>query len=68
MVHQCQGLPLGLETGNDLTRVHAWLENFQGDLAAHGLRLLGHENDAEAALADLFEQLVRTDDRAGAFG
>ena len=29
--------------------------------------LLGHEDGAHAALADLLEQLVRADDRAGAF-
>src|SRR5262249_41798636 len=60
-------LPLGLEAGNDLARVHARLENLQGDLAAERLLLLGHEDDAEAAFADLLQQLVRPDHRAGAF-
>ena len=48
-------------------RIHARLENLQGHLAADGLHLLGHEDDTEATLADLFEQFVRADDAAGAF-
>ena len=36
------------------------------DLAADRLLLLGHVDDAHAAFADLLEQLVRADDRAGA--
>ena len=68
MVHQRQGLPLGLEAGDDLARVHARLDDLQRDLAADRLLLLGHEDHAEAAFADLLQQLVRADDRAGAFG
>ena len=67
MVHQGQRLPLGLEAGDDLARVHARLEDLEGDLAADRLLLLGHEDDAEAAFADLLQQLVRADDRARAF-
>ena len=67
MVHQRQGLPLGLEAGDDLAGVHARLDDLEGDLAAHRLLLLGHEDDAEAAFADLLQQLVRADDRAGPF-
>src|SRR5207244_12388809 len=37
------------------------------DLALHGASLLGHEYCAHAALADLLQQLVRTDHRAGTF-
>jgi hypothetical protein len=37
------------------------------DLAAHRFRLLGQVDQAHAALADLLQQLVRADDRAGAF-
>ena len=68
MVHDRQRLPLGLEAGDHLPRVHARLEDLQGHLAADRLRLLGHEDDAEAAFADLLQQLVRADHRAGAFG
>ena len=49
-------------------RVHARLDDLQGHLAADGLRLLGHVDDAHAALADLLQQLVGADDRAGALG
>ena len=66
VVHQRQGLPLGLEPGDHLPGVHARLDDLQGDLAADRLGLLGHEDDAEAALADLLQQLVRADHRAGA--
>ena len=34
VVHQRQGLPLGLEAGDDLPRVHARLDDLQGHLAA----------------------------------
>ena len=66
MVHQRQRLPLGLETGDDLPRVHARLDHLQRDLAADRVLLLGHVDDAEAALADPLQQLVPADDRAHA--
>ena len=67
MVHDRQGLPFGLETGDDLAAVHDRLDDLEGDLALHGLGLLGHVDGAHAALADLLQQLVRADDRAGSF-
>ncbi len=67
MVHQRQGLPLGLEAGDDLAAVHAGLDDFEGDFALHGLGLLGHPDDAHAAFADLLQQLVRADRRARVF-
>jgi hypothetical protein len=36
-------------------------------LRAHGLGLLGHVHHAHATFADLFQQLVRADNRAGTF-
>ncbi len=33
VVHQRQGLPLGLEAGDDLARVHARLDDLERDLA-----------------------------------
>jgi hypothetical protein len=48
-------------------RVHAGLDDLQGDHPAYRLLLLGHEDDAEAALADRLHHLVRADDRAGTF-
>ena len=67
MVHHRQRLPLGLEAGDDLPRVHAELDDLERHPAADRLFLLGHEHDAEAAFADLFQQLVAADLRAGAF-
>ena len=67
VVHQGQGLTLGLEAGDDLRAVHAGLDDLQGDLALDRLGLLRHEDGAHAALADLLQELVRADDRAGAF-
>ena len=67
VVHHCQGLPLGFEPGDDFTGVHAQLDDLEGDLASDGLLLLGHIDDAETALADLLEQPIPADDRAGGF-
>ena len=55
VIHHRQGLPLGLEAGDDLRDVHARLDDLEGDLAADGLRLLGHEDGAHAAFADLLQ-------------
>ena len=68
VVHQRQGLPLGLEAGDHLAGVHARLDDLQGHLAADRLLLLGHVDHAHAPFADLLQQLVAADDRAGAFG
>ena len=67
MVHQGQGLALGLEPGDDLPGVHAGLDDLEGHLALDRLELLGHEHHPEAAFADLLQQLVAPDDRARAF-
>ena len=40
---------------------------FRATLRRTGSSLLGHVDDAHAPFADLLEQLVRADDRAGAF-
>ncbi len=68
MVHQRQGLPLGLEPGNHRPGVHAQLDDFQRHTAAHRFLLLGHINHAAAAFADFLEQLVASDERARTFG
>ena len=65
MIHDGQRLPFRLEAGDHLARVHARLEDLQGDLAADRLGLLGHEDHAEAAFADLFEKFVMANDRTG---
>ena len=68
VVHDGERLPLGLEAGNDLAAVHAGLDDLEGDFALDRLGLLGHEDRAHAAFADLLEQFVRADLRAGGFG
>ena len=61
MIHHRQRLPLGLEPGDDLPGVHAQLDDLERDAAPHRLALLGHPDDAEAAFADLLQQLVAAD-------
>ena len=68
MIHHRQGLPLGLEPGDHLPRVHARLDDLERDPALDRLRLLGHVDHAHAAFADLLEQLVGADLRAGLLG
>ena len=68
VVHQRQRLPLRLEPGDDIARVHARLDDLQGHLAANGVPLLGDEDQAKASLADLLHEFIGTDDRAGALG
>src|SRR5262245_40862210 len=63
MIHQRQRLPLRFETRDQLARVHAGLDDLECDLAAHRLPLLSHPYDAESALPDFLEELVRTDQR-----
>ena len=65
MVHQRQRLSLGLEAGDDLARVHAQLDDLERDQPPDRLGLLGHVDRSHAAFADLLDQLVRADDRAG---
>ncbi len=64
MVHEGQGLALGLEAGDDLAGVHAGLDDLECDLAADRFLLLGHVDGAHAPFADLLEQLVRPDPAA----
>ena len=46
-------------------RVHARLDDLQGHLPPDRLGLLGHVDDAHAPFADLLQELVGADDRAG---
>src|SRR5262249_9919102 len=61
MVHHRQRLAFGLKPRDDLPRVHSRLDDLQCDAASNRLVLLRHEHDAEAPLADPFEQLVAPD-------
>src|SRR4029453_7507305 len=66
--HQRQGLALGLEPGNDLVRVHARLDDFDGDAAAKGLRLLGEIDGPHASLTEQLDDVIRAEvagERAG---
>lgn len=65
MFHDGLGLTLGFEAGHDLACVHARLDDFHRNHAANGLLLLGDENDAKATLADLLDEFVGADLRAG---
>jgi hypothetical protein len=65
MVHHRERLALGLEAGDDLPAVHAGLEDLEGDAALDRLALFGHPDFAEAAFADLLQQLVAADHLRG---
>ena len=51
VVHQCQSLPFRLEASDHLTRVHAWLDDLEGDYASDRFALLRHPHRAHAAAA-----------------
>jgi hypothetical protein len=61
-------LPLGFKAGDDLSGVHARLDNLQRYRSVNGFALLGHEHHAHAAFTDLLQEPERADDRARAFG
>ena len=67
MIHHCQGLPLGLEAGDDLPAVHPRLDDLERDPAPYRLGLLGHVDRAHAALADPLEEFVGPDHGACRF-
>ncbi len=68
VLHQGQGLALRLEAGQDVARVHPPLDQLERHLAADRAELLGEEDGAHAALADLLAELVAIgDDRADEF-
>jgi hypothetical protein len=56
--HHREGLAFGLEAGDDLPRVHAELDDLEGDLALDGLGLVRGEDDAETTLAEAFEKVI----------
>ena len=53
VIHHRERLTLSFKPRNDLAGVHARLDNLEGYGAADGVDLLGHENHAHAAFADL---------------
>ena len=62
VVHQRQGLPLGLEPGQDGPRVHARLDQLERHLPLDRLGLLGEVDAAHAPFADLLAELVPAGD------
>ncbi len=64
MVHERQRLPFRLEAGHDLACIHPRLDDFQRDLAANRLLLLGDKNQPHAPFTDLLHELVGADDAA----
>ena len=68
VVHQGEGLALGFKAGDDLLRIHARLDDFQGHRSAHRVLLLGDEHEAHAAFTNLLQQLVGADLSAGRLG
>jgi hypothetical protein len=52
VVHEGQGLALGLEAGEDLAAVETRLDELERDLSADGLDLVGEVDGAHAALAE----------------
>src|SRR5262249_363815 len=67
MLHEREGLTLGLEAGYHPARVHAGFEDFQADLPTNGLLLFGDEDQPHAAFADLLQEFVRPDHHARTF-
>ena len=65
MVHQGQRLTLGFETRYHLARVHADLDQLDGDAATHRLPLLSQPDLTHAAFADQLQQVIRTDNDSG---
>ncbi len=61
VIHQYQGLPLGLESGHRLLGIHAGLDDLECNPAPHRLLLPGEVDPAHSPLADLLEQPVRAD-------
>ena len=61
MIHQRQCLPLRLETRHHFARIHACLDQLDGDPAAHRLLLLCEPNLAHAALANELKQIIGVD-------
>src|SRR5690349_11083513 len=68
MIHQRQRLAFSLEACYDALGVHAELDNFERDPAAHGRLLLSHVNDAATAFADLLEDFVPANRVSGFLG
>ena len=63
MVHQGQGLPLSLESGDYLVGIQTGPDDLQGHSSPDWTFLLGHVHNAHAPFADLSQELVGADVR-----
>ena len=61
MVHQSQGLALGLEPSDHVFGIHPQLDDLQGHSTANRLFLLGHVHNAATPFPKPLQQLVRSD-------
>ncbi len=58
MIHHRQCLALGFKPADYLLRIHAQLDDLQGDTTLHRLLLLRHVDHAKPAFANLLQQFV----------
>src|SRR5262249_12931455 len=65
VVHQGQGLLLGPESGNDLTRIHPQLDDLNGHVTSHGSLLLRQIDCAKSAFAYQLDNAVWADSIIG---
>jgi hypothetical protein len=68
VVHQGQCLALGLKAGDDLFSVHPGLDDLQRDLTLHWFCLFRNINNSHSSFADLFHQLVGSNQTTDCFG
>ena len=61
VIHHREGLPLRLEAGEQLTRVHAELDHLESDATVQVLELLGLPDFSHAAFPEPPQELVRAD-------
>ena len=61
VIHECQSLTLGIETGHEFLRVHAAFDDLQGDLAFERLELLGLVHLPHPSFADQADETVMSD-------
>jgi len=63
VVHHRQSLPLSLEAGDNLLRVHPRLDDLQGHTASHRAFLFRQVDNAEPSFAKSAQELIRSDTR-----
>jgi hypothetical protein len=65
MIHQGEGLTLGLEASHDLPGIQASLDDLHRDVAADGRGLLGEPHLPHAPLPESLEQTIGTQHATG---